>query len=226
MPNTDPRRRRRSRCTRKTGDPAGRIARPGPRRGTGPGHRDLAQSRRDPARAAARRARLAAGLGFCRRRRARGGGRQRPETRRPGRRHPAVGRLGRAGQLPQPCGRGAARRMQRRAGRDTAGGRPDRAARAAPGRAAARPQGAGGRRLGGVGHLACQLANAAGAQVWGHVRRAEYRDAVAGWCDGRVVLGPDLSAAKPHGPFWLIVDSVGASASAPRSACWRRTAPA
>ena len=65
---------------------------------------------------------------------------------------------------------------------------------------------------GGVGHLACQLASAAGAQIWGHVRRAEYRDAVAGWCDGRVVLGPDLSAAKPHGPFWLIVDSVGASA--------------
>jgi NADPH:quinone reductase-like Zn-dependent oxidoreductase len=65
---------------------------------------------------------------------------------------------------------------------------------------------------GGVGHLACQLANAAGAQVWGHVRRAEYRDAVAEWCGGRVVLGPDLSAAKPHGPFWLIVDSVGASA--------------
>ena len=65
---------------------------------------------------------------------------------------------------------------------------------------------------GGVGHLACQLASAAGAQVWGHVRRAEYRDAVAGWCDGRVVLGPDLGGAKPHGPFWLIVDSVGASA--------------
>src|SRR3954452_5771246 len=65
---------------------------------------------------------------------------------------------------------------------------------------------------GGVGHLACQLASASGAQVWGHVRRAEYRDAVAGWCGNRVVLGPDLSAAKPHGPFWLIVDSVGASA--------------
>jgi NADPH2:quinone reductase len=65
---------------------------------------------------------------------------------------------------------------------------------------------------GGVGHLACQLASAAGALVWGHVRRPEYRDVVAGWCGGRVVLGPDLGAAKPHGPFWLIVDSVGASA--------------
>src|ERR1700674_2341128 len=32
---------------------------------------------------------------------------------------------------------------------------------------------------GGVGHLACQLAMAAGAQVWGHVRREEYRAAVA-----------------------------------------------
>src|SRR4051812_19766558 len=47
---------------------------------------------------------------------------------------------------------------------------------------------------GGVGHLACQLASASGAQVWGHVRRPEYRDAVAEWCEGRVVLGPDLSA--------------------------------
>src|SRR5882724_551133 len=65
---------------------------------------------------------------------------------------------------------------------------------------------------GGVGHLACQLAAAAGAQVWGHVRRPEYRAAVAEWCGDRVVLGRDLSAAKPHGPFWLIVDSVGGSA--------------
>src|SRR5258708_32918814 len=64
---------------------------------------------------------------------------------------------------------------------------------------------------GGVGHLACQLAAAAGAQVWGHVRRPEYRAAVAAWCGDRVVLGRDLTAAKPHGPFWLIVDSVGGS---------------
>jgi NADPH:quinone reductase len=65
---------------------------------------------------------------------------------------------------------------------------------------------------GGVGHLACQLAAAAGAQVWGHVRREEYRAAVAEWCGERVVLGRELAAAKPHGPFWLILDSLGGSA--------------
>src|SRR5436305_12450392 len=65
---------------------------------------------------------------------------------------------------------------------------------------------------GGVGHLACQLATAAGALVWGHVRREEHRAAVAEWCGERVVLGRDLGAAKAHGPFWLIVASVGAAA--------------
>jgi NADPH:quinone reductase-like Zn-dependent oxidoreductase len=65
---------------------------------------------------------------------------------------------------------------------------------------------------GGVGHLACQLAVAAGAYVWGHVRREEHRAAVAQWCGDRVVLGSDLAAAKPHGPFWLILDSLGGPA--------------
>src|SRR5499433_185417 len=65
---------------------------------------------------------------------------------------------------------------------------------------------------GGVGHLACQLAAAAGAQVWAHVRREEHRRAVAEWCGERVVLGRELAAAKPHGPFWLILDSLGGSA--------------
>jgi NADPH:quinone reductase-like Zn-dependent oxidoreductase len=64
---------------------------------------------------------------------------------------------------------------------------------------------------GGVGHLACQLAAAAGAFVWGHVRREEHRAAVAE-CGAQVAVGPSLAAAKLHGPFWLIVDSVGASA--------------
>src|SRR6202158_6047731 len=61
---------------------------------------------------------------------------------------------------------------------------------------------------GGVGHFACQLAMAAAAQVWGHVRRKEHRAAVAEWCGERVVLGRELAAAKPHGPFWLVLDSL------------------
>src|SRR5436853_2391354 len=60
---------------------------------------------------------------------------------------------------------------------------------------------------GGVGHLASQLAAAAGPLGWGHVRREQHRAAVAE-CGAQVVLGHDLSAAKPHGPFWLIVDSL------------------
>jgi NADPH2:quinone reductase len=67
---------------------------------------------------------------------------------------------------------------------------------------------------GGVGHLACQLAAAAGANVWAHVRRKEHRAALAEWCGDRIVLGPDLAAAKPHGPFWLILDSLGGAALA------------
>jgi NADPH2:quinone reductase len=65
---------------------------------------------------------------------------------------------------------------------------------------------------GGVGHLACQLAAAAGAFVWGHVRRDVHSTAVAEWCGGRVVVGRELATAKPHGPFWLILDSVGGTA--------------
>src|SRR5260221_8234185 len=64
---------------------------------------------------------------------------------------------------------------------------------------------------GGVGHLACQLASAAGASVWGHVRREEARAAVEE-CGAQAVLGRDLGAAGPHGPFWLIVDSLGGPA--------------
>src|SRR5712664_709951 len=67
---------------------------------------------------------------------------------------------------------------------------------------------------GGVGHLACQLAAASGALVWGQVRRPEFRAAVAEWCGERVVLGADLGAAAPHGPFHLILDSVGGTALA------------
>src|SRR5277367_2782568 len=65
---------------------------------------------------------------------------------------------------------------------------------------------------GGVGHLACQLALAAGAIVWGHVRREEHRAPVAAWTGGRVIVGRDLGVAKGEGPYWLILDSVGGSA--------------
>lgn len=65
---------------------------------------------------------------------------------------------------------------------------------------------------GGVGHLACQLAGAAGALVWGHVRREDRRAKVAEWTGGRVVVGDSLAAAKGEGPYWLILDSVGGSA--------------
>ena len=68
---------------------------------------------------------------------------QRPAGRHPRGRHAVDRRLGGTHPRAQPCGRRAAGRGDRCAGGDTAGRRPDRVARAAPGRAAARPQGAG-----------------------------------------------------------------------------------
>jgi NADPH:quinone reductase len=65
---------------------------------------------------------------------------------------------------------------------------------------------------GGVGHLACQLAAASGAEVYGQVRREEFRSIVAEYCSGGVVLGSELRVAASSGPFHLILDSVGGSA--------------
>jgi NADPH:quinone reductase len=67
---------------------------------------------------------------------------------------------------------------------------------------------------GGVGHLAVQLAAASGALVWGQIRRLEFRSAIAESCGERIVLGADLKAAAPHGPFDMIVDSLGGAALA------------
>jgi NADPH:quinone reductase len=67
---------------------------------------------------------------------------------------------------------------------------------------------------GGVGHLAVQLAAATGAIVYAQVRREEFQPIVAEWCGERVLLGGDLRVAAPHGPFHLILDSVGGSALA------------
>ena len=65
---------------------------------------------------------------------------------------------------------------------------------------------------GGVGHLAVQLAAAAGATVYGQVRRAEQRAVIAEWCGDRVVVASDLRAAASSGPYHLILDSIGGSA--------------
>jgi NADPH2:quinone reductase len=67
---------------------------------------------------------------------------------------------------------------------------------------------------GGVGHLAVQLAAASGALVWGQVRQSQFRAAIADWCGNRIVLDADLKAAAPHGPFHLILDSIGGAALA------------
>jgi NADPH:quinone reductase len=65
---------------------------------------------------------------------------------------------------------------------------------------------------GGVGHLACQLAAASGALVYGHVRNAAAAQMVSAWCGDRVIVAPELSAAAAFGPYHLILDSVGGSA--------------
>ena len=65
---------------------------------------------------------------------------------------------------------------------------------------------------GGVGHLAIQLAAAAGADVYGHVRRANQSAMIAEWCGDRIIVAADLRAAAASGPYHLILDSVGGSA--------------
>lgn len=65
---------------------------------------------------------------------------------------------------------------------------------------------------GGVGHLACQLAAASGAIVYGHVRNKAFAPMVEEWCGDRTIVAPALSAAAAHGPYHLILDSLGGSA--------------
>jgi NADPH:quinone reductase len=79
---------------------------------------------------------------------------------------------------------------------------------------------------GGVGSLACQLADLDGAQVIAAIREPGQEAFVRSIGADLVAIGPDLSSARPHAPFDLILESVGgASLSAaltmlaPRGTC-------
>lgn len=65
---------------------------------------------------------------------------------------------------------------------------------------------------GGVGQMAIQLAAAAGAKVFAHIRNEDQRVLVETYATGAVAVGPSLEAARPLGPFDLIVESIGGSA--------------
>lgn len=65
---------------------------------------------------------------------------------------------------------------------------------------------------GGVGHYAVQLAAAAGAVVYAHVRKSEQATALEPYCSGGVIVAPTLEGAKASGPYHLIVDSIGGGA--------------
>ena len=65
---------------------------------------------------------------------------------------------------------------------------------------------------GGVGQFAIQLAAASGARGHSHIRRETERPVVEARSTGGVIVGETLEAARPSGPFDLILDSVGGSA--------------
>ncbi len=62
---------------------------------------------------------------------------------------------------------------------------------------------------GGVGSFACQLAHLGGAQVVAAIRDASQESFARANGADLVAIGPDLSAARPHGQFDLILESVG-----------------
>ncbi|WP_158796659.1 zinc-binding dehydrogenase [Pedobacter sp. L105] len=65
---------------------------------------------------------------------------------------------------------------------------------------------------GGVGQMAIQLASAAGAVVYSHIRQANQKILVAGASTGAVIIGDSLDEAKQYGPFDFILDSLGGAA--------------
>lgn len=67
---------------------------------------------------------------------------------------------------------------------------------------------------GGVGHMAVQIAAASGAHVVGAVRKEAQRAQVQEDGANSVIITDDLSEAASHGPFDLILESVGGAALA------------
>lgn len=62
---------------------------------------------------------------------------------------------------------------------------------------------------GGVGHFACQLACHAGANVTAQVRSPELVEFVKNTGAQQIVVGSDQEPLAQHGPYDLILDSVG-----------------
>jgi NADPH:quinone reductase-like Zn-dependent oxidoreductase len=67
---------------------------------------------------------------------------------------------------------------------------------------------------GGIGLFAHQLASRSGAYVVGTSRQARHEAVVRALGADEVVIGEDLSAARAHGPYHLIVESLGGPALA------------
>jgi NADPH:quinone reductase len=67
---------------------------------------------------------------------------------------------------------------------------------------------------GGVGLFACRLARMSGARVVGVMRQADREPLVREAGAHEVVTGDDASAAREHGPYDLILESVGGDALA------------
>ena len=65
---------------------------------------------------------------------------------------------------------------------------------------------------GGVGLFACRLARMSGARVVGVIRQAEREATVREAGAHEVVIGEDASAAREHGPYDLVLESVGGEA--------------
>ena len=67
---------------------------------------------------------------------------------------------------------------------------------------------------GGVGLIACRLASLAGAQVVAQVRQSRSAPLAQEAGAGHVVVGEDIAAAEPFGPYHLIVEQLGGQALA------------